>query len=63
MIRYEDVVAVDLSVADESSIGLNRLEGLRVDELLPHPRGARHEFAFNKGTLVVVASDLLASWQ
>ncbi|MFF7840906.1 hypothetical protein ACFZC6_19070 [Streptomyces ossamyceticus] len=38
------------------------LSTLILDEVLPHPRGCRHEAAFRDGTLTVVCRDLDAVW-
>lgn len=62
LLEYREVVAVELVVAEEPPLGGNRLDGMRVDEVTPDPRGFRHEMLFNRGSLVIVASELEATW-
>lgn len=62
-IEYTDVAEYSLSVDEKEAQSLFRLDGVRLDEVLPHQHGASHEIAFNRGRIWVVAADLVATWR
>ncbi|MFC6879475.1 MULTISPECIES: hypothetical protein [Actinomadura] len=59
LIRYEGITnfAVEELADDETLPG-----PVILDEILPHPNGCTHEFAFRPGTLNITCRDLHASW-
>jgi hypothetical protein len=60
-IRYSGVRSV---VADPASAEAN-VDGLRdvmLDEVLPYEQGCSHEIAFLAGSIIIVADDLIATW-
>ena len=50
-------------ISEPAPLGPRRLDGVRIDEVLPHQAGASHEIALNRGSIYVVRSDLIASWE
>ncbi|MFI8895423.1 hypothetical protein [Streptomyces paradoxus] len=61
-IQYSDVQRFSVDVAETDGT-LPRLGDLQLDEILPHPSGMSHEIAFTCGSIIVVAADLLATWE
>ncbi|MEY9211656.1 hypothetical protein NI17_009350 [Thermobifida halotolerans] len=61
-IRYSDVQSFRTD-AEESDGTLPRLGALQLDEVLPHPSGTSHEISFTCGSILVVAADLVATWE
>jgi hypothetical protein len=61
-IHYSDVQSFRVD-ADESDGMLPRLGSLQLDEILPHPSGMSHEIAFTCGLILVVAAELVATWE
>jgi hypothetical protein len=61
-IGYEGVVGFTVETDEEESPSGKRLGYLLLDEILPDPRGCRHEIAFAFGTVTVVSADLRARW-
>jgi hypothetical protein len=59
-IRYLGVLSVHAET-DRVDAGW-QLQGLRLDEILPHEHGCTHELAFIEGTIKVVCVDLEATW-
>ena len=61
-IQYSDVQSFCVDV-EESDGTWPRLGDLQLDEILPHPVGMSHEIAFTCGSIIVVAADLVATWE
>ncbi|WP_242906095.1 hypothetical protein [Actinomadura terrae] len=58
LIRYEGVTRFAVETAEDEA-----LPGpVVLDEILPHPNGCTHEFAFTSGSLNITCRDLYASW-
>ena len=61
-IHYSDVRSFRTDV-EESDGMLPRLGALQLDEVLPHASGMVHEISFTCGSVLVVAADLVATWE
>lgn len=61
-LRYADVRSHRVDAAGADGL-LPRLGAVLLDELLPHPAGLSHAWAFTCGTLAVVAADVTAWWE
>lgn len=56
------VSEVDVTTDGGGPFGLGDLNGLRLDEILPHPAGCTHGLRFTAATIRVTCADLVADW-
>ncbi|WP_433510205.1 hypothetical protein ACQP2T_40890 [Nonomuraea sp. CA-143628] len=61
-IRYSDVQSFRVDAAETDGM-LPRLGALQLDEVLPQSSGMSHEISFTCGSILVVAADLVATWE
>ncbi len=60
-IRYTGVRSVVIQ-PDHGQVDVTHLRDVRLDEVVPHHFGCRHEIACLAGSLTVVCEDLTATW-
>ncbi|MDX2848757.1 hypothetical protein PV342_09835 [Streptomyces sp. PA03-3a] len=61
-LRCTGVSGVDVTTDDGGPFDLGGVNGLRLDEILPHPAGCAHEPRFTAATIRVTCAHPVADW-